>query len=91
MTHVDARGVEGTVVGRNGCTGVQGQCGAVAAPDQVRAPAVHREGEGQRQPHAACGGQQAVQQRDAQQGPVLQAARIRVGWQELGETFGQGT
>lgn len=91
VTHVDARGVEGTVVGRNGCTGVQGQCGAVAAPDQVRAPAVHREGEGQRQPHAACGGQQAVQQRDAQQGPVLQAARIRVGWQELGETFGQGT
>lgn len=74
QTHVDARGVEGTVVSRNGCTGVHGQRGAIAAPDQVCAPAVHREGDGQGQPHAARGGQEAVQQRYAQQGPVLQAA-----------------
>lgn len=88
QTHVDAGGVEGTVVGRNGRAGVHRQRGAVAAPDQVRAPAVHREGDGQRQPHAAGGGQEAAQQGDAQHGPVLQAAREQWGRLEHGKHSG---
>lgn len=72
-THIDARGVEGAVVGGYGCAGIGRQCGAAAARHQAHPTAVDGEPDGQRQPHTARCGQQAVQQGHAQQGPVLPA------------------
>lgn len=66
QTHIDACGVERTVVGRYGCTGVSRQCRAVAAHDKAHAPAVNGEGDGQCQAHTACCRQEAVQQGHAQ-------------------------
>ena len=66
QTHIDACGVERTVVGRYGCTGISRQHRAVAAHEKVHAPAVNSEGDGQCQAHATCCGQEAVEEGHAQ-------------------------